>query len=97
MSGNTERKIYRFVLGNVKYYYQIDDDREQIELYRRYGLTFRPYPNPETEFAKKTLIKDEWTGDIEFGSIQELLDFIEEVGPVIIEGNFIRIYDDYME
>lgn len=101
MSGNEERLVtYTFDISNGKYFFHLERDAKQIELYKKYGCVFRKIEteglvgNHERDL---TVVVDDWPLPIEFRTLEELMAFIDEVGTIVLGTDHIVLYDSYLE
>jgi len=85
----------KFTLTTAGYTYSSFRDEEKLKIYKRLGFQFketirgdRKYYEKRTEEVKITI-----------PSLEKLLEFQKEIGGIqlIIDGDYIKIYDDYIE
>jgi hypothetical protein len=91
---NYKKLEMKFKLSMVKKFWNLDDER--IKTYQELGFTFTIYES----FGRKEFYLENSTSskEIEFKTIEELLEFGKRHGRLVIERDLtIFIYNDYME
>jgi len=79
----------KFHLSTSGYFYK----RDRIKKLEKLGFTFRNYGAKHCDDT--LIICDEI--DIEFNTLEELIEFTSEWGGCVIDGDSIEIYDNYRE
>lgn len=75
-----------FILSTSGYFYPEKEEREKLE---SIGFTFKPSDSQGYTIDGEPTIKIE--------TLQELIDFSNEWGQIIVSDGHIEIYDDYRE
>ena len=76
----------KFKLSTSGHFYPAKDKRTELS---KLGFTFKP-----SDYREYSI---EGTPEIEINTLEELIEFSEKYGGLIIEKGYIEIYDTYRE
>ena len=85
----------KFTLTTAGYTYCNFRDEEKIKIYKQLGFQFKETIRGDYKYYEKRTEEVEIT----IPSLEKLLEFQKEIGGIqlIIDGDYIKIYDDYIE
>jgi hypothetical protein len=78
----------KFKIDTSGFFYSVEEAKKLEDL----GFTFEKYEYRGHQFHKTSKLIE-----IEINSLDELLKFVKEYGPIILKEDEIEIYDNYRE
>ena len=88
----------KFKVTTTGYFYSSTNNSEHIDKLKALGFKFKPYNQPDRLMKYYDLTIDETHKvELEFNSLEDLVRLSNEVRSIVLDGEEITIYDDYME